>query len=134
DVERRKVSLDVAEIVLVPLQRQRRVHPPLQQNLVAANVQRLLNLLEQRRLVENVRLTVLQRPVERTKIANGRTDICVVDVAVDVVRANRRRMQPLRDGMGRSAESGEVVTLEKLDALGRRKTLAGNGFVEDRLD
>ena len=71
-----------------------RVQPALHQDLVAPQRDRLADLLEQHVAVEHVGLGVVDLAVERAEVADGRADVGVVDVAVDVVGAVRLGMEP----------------------------------------
>ena len=102
---------------------ERRVQAPLHQDLVAADGDRLFDLLEQHLARQHVDFVVLRRPVERAEIADGRAGVRVVDVAVDVVRAERLGMQAARDGIGRLAQRDEVVRFDAAPAP-RRESVA----------
>jgi hypothetical protein len=134
DVDLRELPLHAAEQVFVPLERQLRVQAALNENLVAAEVDGFLNLLMQNFLGEDVRLAVADGSVERTEVADGRADVGVVDVPVDVVGAVTLGVQPARDGIGRGPEGGEVVRLQQRESLGRRESLADDGAGEDGVD
>src|SRR5262249_55218386 len=77
---------------------------------------------------------MLRAAIESTKIANRRTDVGVVDIAVDVVCANRLRMQPPRHRIRSTADGSQVVRLEQSESFLGRESLARNRFVEDGLD
>jgi hypothetical protein len=76
----------------------------LHQNLVAPQVNGLLDFFEQFLAFEDVSLVRLWRPVERAKIAHRRADVGVVDVAIDVVGAIRLGMQSSRYRIGRAGQ------------------------------
>ena len=80
------VALDVAHQVEVPLERDVRVVPALDQDLHAAERLRLVDLRADLLERERVALAVLRPPVERAEAAVGDADVRVVDVAVDDVR------------------------------------------------
>ena len=86
---------------------------PLHQNLVAADRDRLFDLLQQHLARQDVHLVVLRRPVKRAEVADGRAGVGVVDVAVDVVGAERLGMQAARDGIGRLSQRDQVVRFEQ---------------------
>ena len=108
DVDPREVGLDVAEQVHVPVERQVGVQAALHQDLVAAELDRLADLLEQDVAVEDVGLGVADLAVEGAEVADRGADVGVVDVAVDVVRAVRLGVEPLADRVGGPAEREEV--------------------------
>ena len=51
-----------------------------------------------------INLGMVGRPIERTEVADRSTRVGVVDVAVDVVGAERFRMQSFGDGIGGSSD------------------------------
>ena len=101
------------EQFFVPLELQLGVHPALQQDLVAAQGDRLLDLLQQLVAVEDVAFGVSGLRENAQKPQTAGADVRVVDVAVDVVGAKRLGMQPARDGVGRAAERGQVVRFQQ---------------------
>ena len=82
----REVGLHPAEQIFVPGERQVGVQPALQQDLHAAEVDRLLELLRQHLARERVALFAGRRPVEVAELAARDADVGVVDVAIDDVR------------------------------------------------
>ena len=80
------------------------MQPALHQDLVAAQRDRLADLLEQHVAVEDVGLGVVDLAVERAEVADRRADVGVVDVAVDVVGAIRLGMEPPADRVGGPAQ------------------------------
>ena len=88
----------------------------LHQNLIAAEIDGLLNLLQKHVAIEHVAFGMSRLAVERAEIADGRADVGVVDVAVDVVGAIRLGMEPARDGVGSSAHGREIVRLDQSQA------------------
>ena len=96
--------LDGAEQVLVPGQRDVGVVAALQQHLVAADADRLVDLGKQLLARQHVAVGTADRAVERAEVAAGHADVRVVDVAVDDVgddaapddgaRESRRRGGP----------------------------------------
>ena len=126
--------MQIAEQFLVPFELQRRVHPALHEDLVAAEGDRLLDLLVELLARQDVGVGVARLAVEGAEVADGGADVRVVDVAVDVVRAVRLRVQPQRDGVRGPAEFVQVAAREQRDALVRRQPRAVNGFREDAVD
>ena len=104
------------------------------QDLVAAERDRLLDLLVELLARQDVGVGVARLAVEGAEVADGGADVGVVDVAVDVVGAVRLGMQPARDGVGGAAQGVQVVAVEQRDALVGRQPLAGDGLVEDWSD
>ena len=74
------------------------------------------------------------RPVERTEITDSRADICVIDIAINVVGAAGFGMHPPGENIGRAANGSEFTRLKKLQGICGDKPLAGQGVVENPLD
>ena len=110
------------------------MQPALHQDLVAAQRDRLADLLEQDVAVEHVGLGVVDLAVEGAEVADGRADVGVVDVAVDVVGAIRLGMEPPADRIGGPAQLQERGRTEQLDPFVEAQALAVNGAVQDRGD
>ena len=106
-VDPREVALDVVEQLFIPLELQMRMQPALHQDLVAAQRDRLADLLEQDVAVEHIRLGVVDLAVKRAEVADGRADVGVIDVPVDVERAERLGMEPPADLIGGPAQLQE---------------------------
>ena len=81
----RKALLDGAKEILVPLERQIRIVPTLQQQLNAAERDRLVDLAEDLLEAEHVSFGRPDRPIERAEVAARDADVRVVDVAIDDV-------------------------------------------------
>ena len=106
------------EQFFVPLELELGMQAALHQNLIAAELDRLFDLLAAAlRAVKHVAFGVLRLAIERAEIADRRADVRVVDVAVDVVGAIRLRMQPARDGIGRAADRRQIVRFQQPQAL-----------------
>ena len=104
DIDVGEVVLDVVEQFLVPLQLEVGMQPALHQDLVAAERDRLPDLLQQHLSVQDVRLGVVELAVKRAEIADRRANIRIVDIAVDIVGAIGLGMKPLAHGVGGSAQ------------------------------
>ena len=101
----REVGLHPAEQILVPGERQVRVEPALQQDLHAAQVDRLLELLGQHLARQRVALGLVGgRAVEVAELAAGDADVGVVDVAVDDVGDDAFGVQRPAAGVGGGAQ------------------------------
>lgn len=100
----------------------------LHQDLIAAEIDRFLNLLVQHLFGKHIGFRVPLGSVERAEIAHRRTGVAVIDVAIDVVRADSLRMHSLGDGMGRFADADQVVRMQQRKGIVRRET-----FTRDRL-
>ena len=104
----------------------------LHQNAGAAERERLLDLLEDHRLRQEVALAAVSgAAVERAEVAVGVPDVRVVDVAVDDER------DPVGIGAARTqlvrgaAHRDQVARLEQRDRVVVGDSLAGEGAVED---
>ena len=97
----------------------RRVHAALHQDLIAAQGDRLLDLLVEHLARQDVGIGIAALAVEGAEVADGGADVGVVDVAVDVVGAIRLGMQPAADGVGGPAQGGQVAAVEQGAALPR---------------
>ena len=97
-------TLDVAQQVEVPLERDVRIVPALDEDLHAAERLGLLDLLADLLERERVPFAVLRATVEGAEAAVGHADVRVVDVAVDDVRDDAVRMQRFAAPVGLEAE------------------------------
>ena len=116
-LERRIALLDRAEQILVPLDRQVGIVAALQQQLHAAERDRLVDLLEDLLEAEDVALAGADRPVERAEVAARDADVRVVDVAVDDVGDDAVRVLARADAVGQLAEQRQrrvVIQLQRL--------------------
>ena len=121
------LALHPAEEVLVPLDAQLGVEPALQEDLHAAGVDDLLQLLAEHLAREDVPLGVPERAVEGAEAAARRADVRVVDVAVDDVRDDAVRVLAAAHGVGGEAEVEERRFGEEALALGGAEALALGG-------
>src|SRR5438874_1340220 len=83
--KRRIARFDGAEQILVPAQRQIRVVAALQQQLHAANLDRLVDLPENLVESENISIGRSNLAIKRAEVAPRDADVRVVDVSVDDV-------------------------------------------------
>ena len=100
----RMVRLDVAQEIQVPLERDVRIVPALNQDLHAAEGLGLVDLRADLLERERVPFAVLRSPIERAESAVGDADVRVVDVAVDDVRDDAVRMALVAHAVGLRAE------------------------------
>ena len=117
NVDLREPRFDVGQQLFVPFQRQLGVQAPLHQDLVAAEGHRLFDLLVQHVARQDVDFFVPGWPIKRTEIADRGTLVRVVDVAIDVVRAEGLRMETPGDGVGRTAQRDQIVRIRSTAAL-----------------
>ena len=108
DVDGGEVAFDVAEDVKIPVEREFGVQTPLHQDLVAAEGDGLADLVEQHRAVEDVRLGVADLAIKGAKVADRRTDVGVVDVAIDVVGPVRLGVELAAHKVGGLPERQEI--------------------------
>src|SRR5262249_11669603 len=98
----------------------------------AAERERLLDLLEDDRLRQQIALALVARsPVEGAEVAVGDADVRVVEVAVDDERDTLRVVEPVADLVRRPPDGDQVTRAEKLDRILVRDPLAGGGLRED---
>src|SRR6188768_3892279 len=96
--------LDRTEQILVPGDRQIGIVSALEQQLVAAQVDRFLNLAEDLLEAQHIAVRRTDRPVERTEVAPRDAEIRVIDVAVDDVRDDALGMLAEANGVGEPSE------------------------------
>src|SRR5262245_1319761 len=105
----------------------------LQQDLVTAESNRLVDLLIEFFARQDIRVVVAGLAVEGAEIADCRADVRVVNIAVDVVSAIRLGMESPGDAVGGAAKRGQIVAVEESDAFVVVQPFAGDRFVEDYL-
>jgi hypothetical protein len=128
-------ALDRAEEVLVVVDAQVGVVTALHEDARAADRERLLDLLEDDRLREQVALgAIAGAAVEGAEVAVGDADVRVVDVPVDDERDPAGVAVSRTQLVGGLADGDEVLRLEERDGLGVGDALAGERLVEDRRD
>src|SRR5918995_5371864 len=96
--------LDRAEQILVPLERKIRVVTTLQQQLAAAELDRLVDLAKDLLEPQYVALDGTDRAVERAEVAPRDADVRVVDVAVDDIGDQVVWMLPRAYAIGQLSE------------------------------
>jgi hypothetical protein len=118
------IGLNVLEQVEIPLERDVRIVPALDQNLHAAHGLRLVDLLADLLERKRVPLVVFRPPIERAETAVGDADVRVVDVPVDDERDHVIRMLLSPDPIGfgtKLDERGALVEIQEVahQAAGR---------------
>src|SRR6185312_7556517 len=96
----------------------------LKEDLYAAGVDDLLQLLAEDLAREDVALGMPDGPVERAEAAAGGADVGVVDVAIDDVRDHAVRVLALPDRVGRQAQVEEAALGQETLALRGAEALA----------
>src|SRR6266446_5453653 len=81
-----------------------------------------------------VSLTVAGASVECTKCAHHVTHIGVVDVAIDDIGDDARRVPPLPNLVRGKADSNKIVRFKQDGAVIAGKAFASESFVQDRLN
>ena len=112
--------LDRAEQILVPRQRQVGIVTALEQQLHAADGDRLVDLPKHLVEPEHVPFRRSDRPIERAEVALRDADVRVVDVAVDDVGDDPLGMLAGADAVGQPAEQrrrGVPIQLERLGGV-----------------
>ena len=113
-----------AEQILVPLEREIRVVAALQQQLVPADGNRLVDLPEDLLEAEHVAFAVADWPVERAEVAARDADVRVVDVAVDDVGDDAIRMLAGADAVSeRTQQMRRRVAIQLAAPRPRRRGL-----------
>src|ERR1700678_1713733 len=103
--------LDRTQQILVPLDLQLRMQSALHQNAGAAQVDGLLNLVEDHFLGMDVAFRMAHWPVERAEAAILGAEIRVIDVAIDDVAHHAVRVQPAANRIGRHPDADEIVAV-----------------------
>ena len=117
-------ALHRAEQILVPADRDVGIVSALQQELHAAEPDRLVDLREDLVEAERVAFARSHRPVERAELAAGDADVRVVDVAVDDVGDDAVRVPAAADVVGEAAQQWRGRVAIERQRVVRRQTLA----------
>src|SRR5256886_2522174 len=97
----------------------------------AAEGERLLDLLEDDRLRQQVALALVAGPsVEGAEVAVGDAHVRVVEVAVDDERDALRVVQPVADLVRGAADGDEITRAEELDGVLVHDPLARDRLLE----
>src|SRR5689334_11371137 len=104
-IEFRIAGLQIAQHLLVPFELERRMIAALEKRLIAAEGDGFVDFFVKFLARENVAIGVARFTVKGAEIANGRADVGVIDITVDVVSAKRLGMDSTRDGVRRPAQS-----------------------------
>src|SRR5690349_14512077 len=108
---------DRAQQILIPFDFQFRMQAALHQNSRAAQIDGLLNLLEDHVFRVDVALGVPHRPVEGAEAAILGAEIRVVDVAIDDVADDPVGMVLAAHRVGRHPDADQIVAAEEVDRL-----------------
>src|SRR5436190_13598122 len=110
-----KALLDRAQQIFVPLDLEIGMQAALHQDAGSTQVDGLLDLVEDRFLRQDIALGMPHRAVESAEAAIFRTEIRVVDVAVDNVADYAFGMQLAAHRVGRHTDTDQVIALEHLN-------------------
>src|SRR3954447_10996311 len=128
----RVALLEGFEEVLVVVDPEIGMVAALHEDAGAADRERLLDLLEDDRLRQQVALgAVSGAPVERAEVAVGDADVRVVEVAVDDERDPASVGSARTELFGGPADRDEVLRLEEGERLGVADPLAFERAIED---
>ena len=133
DVELGVLGADVAQQLLVPLDRQVGVDAALHEDAGAVEGEGLLDLLADLLEGEEVALGVAGLAVEGAEAAAVDADVGVVDVAIDVVGGDRGVVVAVADLLRGEAEVEQVAFEEQGVGVAGRDAAAGGGVGEDLL-
>ena len=98
----------------------------------AADRERLLDLLVDDRLREEIRLALVARaPVERAEVAVGDADVRVVEVPIDDERHLRGIGEPVAELVRDATDRDEVARAKQRDRVLVRDPLAVERLLED---
>ena len=111
----REPLLDRAEKILVPLDLEVRMQSALHQHAGAAQIERLLNLFEDRFLGKDVAFVMPHRPIEGAEAAIFRAEVRVVDVAIDDVGDDALGMPLAADGVGLHTDPYKIRGIEEIE-------------------
>ena len=129
----RVAALDRAEEILVEVDPEVRVVAALHEDAGAADRERLLDLLEDDRLRQQVALArVAGAAVEGAEVAVGDADVRVVDVPVDDERDAAGIGLPVAELVRDAADGDEVARAEQRDGVLVGDALAVERSLEDR--
>jgi hypothetical protein len=122
------------EQVLVVVDLQVGVVPSLEQDLLAADREDLLDLRVDHLVREDVDLVVVRRAVEGAEGAECVAGVRVVDVPVDDVSDDAVRVEPPARGVGEGAEREEVRLLEQAQRLVGSDAPSREDRLQDRIE
>ena len=109
--------------------------PALHEEAGAADRERLLDLLEDDRLRQQVALALVSRPaVERAEVAVGDADVRVVEVPVDDERDPGRVVEAAPDLVRDAADRDEIAGAKERDGVLVRDPLAVERLLEHIAD
>ena len=133
-LERRIPLLDRPEQIFIPGQRQIRVVAALEQELNAADRDRLVDLSKQLVEPEHVAVRRSDRPVECTEVAPGDADVRVVDVPIDDVGDEGVGVLAGANRIGQGAQDRRGCGAIELECFGSVEPGARPNFFDKAVD
>src|SRR3990172_8922351 len=112
-----KPGLYRAQQIFVIVDLQARVQAPLHQDLGAAELRQLLDLLENLLLGKDIPLLRTRQPIEGAERTLDPTDIRVIDIPPDYVCDDRVRVQTPASGVGHGRQLEQGSAFEKFEAF-----------------
>ena len=129
-----KAGLHPAKEIFVVVDAEVGIDAALEQDLNAAEIDGLLQLLRELVLRQRVHAAVAHGPVEIAELTGRGAGVGVVDVAVDDVRHNAVRMQRLPTQIGRAAQVEKRRRFMKLDAFIEGQARSGGSIREQAIE
>src|SRR3990172_2553087 len=129
-----KPGLYRAQQIFVIVDLQARVQSSLHQDLCAAELHQLLDLLENLLLGKDIPLLRTRQPIEGAERTLDPTDIRVIDIPPDYVCDYRVRVQTPASGVGHSRQLQQGRPFEKFDAFVEGEPLPRLDLPRDRVD
>ena len=108
--------------------------PALHQDLIAAKFHSFFDFLKDDVCIQNVSLSIINLSVKRTEIADGCTDVGIIDIPVDVVSAVRLWMHTLTYGISSTAEFVEAAFSHQNHAFVERDSTTVNRGTQNFLN
>jgi hypothetical protein len=125
-------GFDIPEKLFVPLEFEVGVQATLHEDLVAAEIDGFLDLLEQFLPIQYVAFVAFRGSVKRAEVANSGADVGVVDVPIDVVGTVVLGVKAFGDCLCRLSEGAQVGALEEDQSFVAGNTLPCDRFIENR--
>ena len=112
DIDVGESGFDIPEELLVPLEFEVGVQSTLHEDLVAAEIDGFLDLLEQFLSIQHVAFVAFRGSVKRAEVANRGADVGVVDIPIDIVGSVVLGVQAVGNRLCCLAKGAQVGALE----------------------
>ena len=132
DIDVGESGFDIPEKLFVPLEFEVGVQATLHEDLVAAEIDCFLDLLEQFLSIQDVAFVAFRGSVKRAEVADGGADVGVVDIPIDVVGSVVLGVKTVGDSLCCLAEGTQVGALEEDQSFLAGNTLSCDRFIENR--